>query len=77
LANLGLGQRGAVLAIYFVGAISGGAGVLVTYLSNAKAATLGALVLALTLLAITWLERAPFERQKAKTDNVASATTLS
>jgi UDP-GlcNAc:undecaprenyl-phosphate/decaprenyl-phosphate GlcNAc-1-phosphate transferase len=77
LANLGLGQRGAVLAIYFAGAICGGAGVLVTYLSNAKAATLGALVLVATLLAITWLERAPFERQKAKTDNVASATTLS
>src|SRR5262249_804503 len=32
LANLGLGQRGAVLALYTLGAITGGAGVLVTYL---------------------------------------------
>jgi UDP-GlcNAc:undecaprenyl-phosphate GlcNAc-1-phosphate transferase len=66
LANLGLGQRGAVLVIYFVGAICGGAGVLVTYLSNARAAMVGAFVLAAMLLAIGRLERAPYERQNAK-----------
>src|SRR6202035_4712508 len=47
LANLGLGQRGAVLALCFLGAFSGGAAVLVTYLSHdaaiAAAAITGAL----------------------------------
>jgi UDP-GlcNAc:undecaprenyl-phosphate GlcNAc-1-phosphate transferase len=67
LANLGLGQRGAVLAMYIVGALCGGAAILVTYLSSPGAAgvTLG-LVVAM-LLAIVWLERAPFEKQRAKT----------
>src|ERR1700680_2319814 len=49
LANLGLGQRGAVLTIYLVGAISGGAAILVTYLSN-RAAALGGLAVVLAML---------------------------
>ena len=68
LANLGLGQRGAVLTMYLVGAVCGGAGVLVTYLSNGKAALLGVAIFAAMLAAIAWLERAPYERQKAKHD---------
>jgi UDP-GlcNAc:undecaprenyl-phosphate/decaprenyl-phosphate GlcNAc-1-phosphate transferase len=74
LANLGLGQRGAVLTIYFVGAICGTAGVLVTYLSNSQAAILGAIILVVMLMAIMWLERAPYERQKSKKEIAASAT---
>jgi UDP-GlcNAc:undecaprenyl-phosphate/decaprenyl-phosphate GlcNAc-1-phosphate transferase len=74
LANLGLGQRGAVLAIYLGGAICGGAGVVVTYLSTARAALLGVFVLVAMLLAIAWLERAPYERQKAKSDGATSST---
>src|SRR5215470_223603 len=38
LANLGLGQRGAVLTMYLVGAVCGSAAVLVSYLSNRGAA---------------------------------------
>jgi len=72
LANLGLGQRGAVLSMYLAGAICGGAAVLVTYLSTTKAAIVGVLVLAAMLLAIAWLERAPYERQKAQKDKVAA-----
>ena len=64
LANLGLGQRGAVLAMYLVGALGGTAGVLVTYLSTGKAALSAALVVVVMLAAIAWLERAPYERQK-------------
>src|SRR3974390_2782707 len=37
LANLGFGQRGAVLAMYLVGAACGGAAVLITYLSSLAA----------------------------------------
>ncbi|MGB2636034.1 MAG: MraY family glycosyltransferase [Candidatus Acidiferrum sp.] len=68
LANLGLGQRGAVLTMYLVGAVCGGAGILMTYLSNGKAALLGVAVLLAMLAAIAWLERAPYEHQKAKND---------
>jgi UDP-GlcNAc:undecaprenyl-phosphate/decaprenyl-phosphate GlcNAc-1-phosphate transferase len=64
LANMGLGQRGAVLVMYLVGAVCGTAGVLITYLSTWKAAILAVVVVALMLLAIAWLERAPYERQK-------------
>jgi UDP-GlcNAc:undecaprenyl-phosphate/decaprenyl-phosphate GlcNAc-1-phosphate transferase len=74
LANLGLGQRGAVLAIYFVGAICGGLGVLVSYLPNGQAAILAAIVVAAMAIAIIWLERAPYERQKSKKEIAASAT---
>jgi UDP-GlcNAc:undecaprenyl-phosphate/decaprenyl-phosphate GlcNAc-1-phosphate transferase len=66
LANLGLGQRGAVLAIYLVGAISGGAAILVAYLSNREAAFVGLAVVCAMLLAIAWLERAPYEKQERK-----------
>jgi UDP-GlcNAc:undecaprenyl-phosphate GlcNAc-1-phosphate transferase len=66
LANLGLGQRGAVLTIYMVGAISGGAAILVTYLSNRAAALVGLVVILAMLLAIAWLERAPYEKQERK-----------
>lgn len=64
LANLGLGQRGAVLAMYLAGALCGGAGVLVTYLTTWKAAGLAILVAFAMLVAITLLEQAPYERQK-------------
>jgi UDP-GlcNAc:undecaprenyl-phosphate/decaprenyl-phosphate GlcNAc-1-phosphate transferase len=77
LANLGLGQRGAVLIMYLVGAFGGGAAVWVTYLSTARAAILGAAVLAAMLLAVAWLERAPYERQKAKKDSPESVLTQS
>src|ERR1700751_1242429 len=64
LANLGLGQRGAVLAMYILGAISGPAAILVTYLSNQAVALVGLAVVVALLLAIAWLERAPYEKQE-------------
>jgi UDP-GlcNAc:undecaprenyl-phosphate GlcNAc-1-phosphate transferase len=77
LANLGLGQRGAVLAIYVIGAICGGAGVMVTYLSNTGAAVLGSAVLVAMLIAVAGLERAPYERQKTKKDSAVSTASPS
>ncbi len=67
LANLGLGQRGAVLAMYLAGAVCGSAAVLVTYLSSSGAILIGALVMISMLPAVAWLERAPYERQLDKT----------
>jgi UDP-GlcNAc:undecaprenyl-phosphate/decaprenyl-phosphate GlcNAc-1-phosphate transferase len=66
LANLGLGHRGAVLVMYLVGAIGGGTALAITYLSTSQAALVGVSVLVAMLLAIAWLERAPYERQKPK-----------
>jgi UDP-GlcNAc:undecaprenyl-phosphate GlcNAc-1-phosphate transferase len=63
LANLGLGQRGAVLTLYFVGALGGGAAVLVSYLSARGALIAGLTAVALSILAVVLLERAPYERQ--------------
>ena len=64
LANLGLGQRGAVLAMYLVGVCSGGTAVLVGYLS-ARQAELVALIAFLVLsIGIAALEKAPYERQR-------------
>jgi UDP-GlcNAc:undecaprenyl-phosphate GlcNAc-1-phosphate transferase len=67
LANLGLGQRGAVLAMYLAGAVCGSAAVLVTYLSSSGAILIGALVMISMLPAVAWLERAPYEHQLDKT----------
>ena len=64
LANLGLGQRGAVLVMYLLGVLGGSAALLVSYLSTWNAAVVALLVVALLLAAIAGLERAPYERQK-------------
>ena len=63
LANLGLGHRGAVLTLYLLGAISGGAALLVSYLSSRNAFFLGALALVVVFAGVALLERAPYERQ--------------
>jgi UDP-GlcNAc:undecaprenyl-phosphate/decaprenyl-phosphate GlcNAc-1-phosphate transferase len=73
LANLGLGQRGAVLTMYLVGALCGITGVLVTYLSTAKVAILAVVIAVLMMVAIAWLERAPYERQKTPNSNTIAA----
>jgi UDP-GlcNAc:undecaprenyl-phosphate/decaprenyl-phosphate GlcNAc-1-phosphate transferase len=72
LANLGLGQRGAVLMMYLAGAIGGTAGLLVTYLSTVMAALVAAGVVVLVLGAVAWLERAPYEKQKRAGESVAA-----
>jgi UDP-GlcNAc:undecaprenyl-phosphate GlcNAc-1-phosphate transferase len=69
LANLGFGQRGAVLAMYLVGAACGGAAILITYLSSAAAGLIAAGVFVCMLLAVAWLEKAPYERQARKAAN--------
>ena len=73
LANLGLGQRGAVLTMYLLGVFGGTMGVLVTSLSKWQAAALALVVIALMLAAIAWLERAPYERQKTANSQGSTA----
>jgi UDP-GlcNAc:undecaprenyl-phosphate GlcNAc-1-phosphate transferase len=66
LANIGLGQRGAVLTMYMVGALSGALALLVSTfpISFALLAIVFAAVVALA--GIVYLERAPYERQVRK-----------
>jgi UDP-GlcNAc:undecaprenyl-phosphate GlcNAc-1-phosphate transferase len=66
LANLGLGQRGAVVAMYLGGAIGGGAALVAAYSSSLGAALVGVLAVIAMVLAVVWLERAPYERQVSK-----------
>ena len=67
LSNLGLGHRGAVLTLYLLGAIGGGAAVLISYLSARVAFFVGALALVVIFAGVACLERAPYERQTRKT----------
>jgi UDP-GlcNAc:undecaprenyl-phosphate GlcNAc-1-phosphate transferase len=66
LANLGLGQRGAVLVLYLLGAVSGASAIAISYTSSGTALLLAAVVVATMLVAVAVLERAPYERQAAK-----------
>jgi len=67
LSNLGLGHRGAVLTLYLLGVIGGGAAVLVSYLSVRMASLIATIAVCIILAGVVYLERAPFERQDGKT----------
>lgn len=67
LSNLGLGHRGAVLTLYLLGAMGGGAAVLVSYLSGRGAVIVGTITLVIIFTGVAFLERAPYERQGQKT----------
>ena len=71
LANLGLGQRGAVLSVYVLGAISGGAAVLASSLSSRGAAITAVVAVVVVLAGVLYLERAPYERQVSKLKKAA------
>jgi UDP-GlcNAc:undecaprenyl-phosphate GlcNAc-1-phosphate transferase len=70
LANLGLGQRGAVLAMYILGAVSGLLALLVSVLRISISLGVLAFAVILSIAGIAFLERAPYERQ---TDKAAAA----
>jgi UDP-GlcNAc:undecaprenyl-phosphate GlcNAc-1-phosphate transferase len=64
LANLGLGQRGAVLTLYGAGVVFGVIALLLGRLSLTGAYFVAAVTLASIALAVYLLELAPYERQK-------------
>src|SRR5215831_18268892 len=66
LANLGFGERGAVIAMYLGGAIGGSAAVVTAYASSLGAAIVALLAVTAVALAVVWLEQAPYERQTRK-----------
>jgi UDP-GlcNAc:undecaprenyl-phosphate GlcNAc-1-phosphate transferase len=69
LSNLGLGHRGSVISLYILGAFSGAAAVLVSYLPSRGAAVVGVVALALIFGGVALLEHAPYERQAKKTSH--------
>jgi UDP-GlcNAc:undecaprenyl-phosphate GlcNAc-1-phosphate transferase len=66
LSNLGLGHRGAVLTLYFLGVLGGGAAVASAYLSTRGALLVGVLAFAVILVGVVYLEHAPYEKQVRK-----------
>lgn len=70
LANLGLGQRGAVLSMYLIGALSGSLAILVSYGSTKQSVIVAAFVVAAALTGVALLEKAPYERQAKKSVSV-------
>jgi UDP-GlcNAc:undecaprenyl-phosphate GlcNAc-1-phosphate transferase len=63
LANLGLGQRGAVLVLYGLACVFGGLALLVPQLSLGETCIVVTIVAMLGIVAVYFLESAPFERQ--------------
>ena len=66
LANLGLGQRRAVLALYALGAVFGLVALVVRHLPVRQSYALAGVMAAAMLVAVALLERAPFDRQEPK-----------
>lgn len=72
LSNLGLGHRGAVLVLYCLAIVFGGLGVLAPRVSSGTAYALAGFLLAVGMIAVVFLEGAPYERQ-AKLEGSSSA----
>src|SRR2546425_5697494 len=66
LANLGLGQRGAVLTLYGLGGVFGLLALGVSRLPVGQGYALAALTLLAVLTAVGILERAPYDRQQGR-----------
>jgi len=67
LSNLGLGHRGAVIAMYCAAVLFGFLGLLVAHISAPMLCLLLVAILAFAGVAIWRLERAPYERQAKQT----------
>jgi UDP-GlcNAc:undecaprenyl-phosphate/decaprenyl-phosphate GlcNAc-1-phosphate transferase len=63
LSNLGLGHRGAVLVLYCLAALFGALGIVAPRVSSATAYAFAGFLLIAALVAVVFLEGAPYERQ--------------
>jgi UDP-GlcNAc:undecaprenyl-phosphate GlcNAc-1-phosphate transferase len=64
LANLGLGHRNAVLVLYSLGAVGGGAAILLSHATSAVAGYASAGAAVCVLGGVALLERAPYDSQR-------------
>lgn len=72
LSNLGLGQRNAVVILYLLGVVFGLTALLVAQLAAWESYLLMGAIVVVGLVAIYFLERAPFERQQPKKHDYSS-----
>ena len=70
LANLGLGQRGAVVALYALGAVFGTLAIAVSRVGEQAGVAIGIAALAGALAGVGMMEKAPFERQGEKGEGI-------
>ena len=70
LSNLGLGHRGAVVALYGLAILFGCTALLVPFVSPVTAYLLAGSVAVLGLIAVALLENVPYERQAPKASRV-------
>ena len=73
LSNLGLGHRGAVLLLYGLAILFGSLAILIPHVSTGTAYVLAGILAACGLVAVLFLEGAPYERQ-VKLDRSTSAS---
>lgn len=66
LANLGLGHKRAVLAIYAIGCVFGSLGLMLAAVSPARAVAICVVVLIVSAFAVLALEISPFEHQQKR-----------
>jgi len=71
LSNLGLGHRGAVVALYGLAVVFGCTGLLVPYVSPVSAYLLAGSVVVFGFVAVAFLENVPYERQAPKASRAA------
>jgi UDP-GlcNAc:undecaprenyl-phosphate GlcNAc-1-phosphate transferase len=71
LSNLGLGHRGAVVALYGLAILFGCTALLVPFVSPVTAYLLAGSVVVLGLIAVALLENIPYERQAPKASRAA------
>ena len=71
LSNCGLGTRRAVLTLYLLGGVFGLLALAVGRLDSLGAAEFAAGVAVIVLIAVAFLEKAPYERQQRKPKAVA------
>lgn len=72
LSNLGLGHRGAVLALYALAVLFGCVALLIPHISERTAWALASIAAAFATVALIFLEKAPYERQAKLRKPVAS-----
>jgi UDP-GlcNAc:undecaprenyl-phosphate GlcNAc-1-phosphate transferase len=63
LSNLGLGQRGAVLALYGLAVLSGSLALVISHVSIGTVCALAGIAVICGVVAAIFLEKAPYERQ--------------
>src|SRR5579872_6965191 len=71
LSNLGLGHRGAVLALYAVAVMFGVVALLIPHFSVGPACGIAGIAAVFGIVAVIFLEKAPYERQLKLTKSVS------